>query len=376
MPQQLFALLLNLQRQLSRRRHDHRERALLLYTLEVYFGQVQQVADEGHHEGTGLTRPRLGDTHDVSVRHAHRYGLSLDRRGLLVPSVLYRLHHCVRKLSLCPVPQRQRRSPPLDADVEVLSENAPVSLRHVCQLLVRPVPPHLIFHLLVDLLQLVLAPLLEIRSCAFSLLEAVSLLALCQVALPLHVARLLHALLAQGQQKARVLALLFLVHAGDVAAPVQGVDLHAVVVERVHVVLRRVVRCLPVELEHLGEFVAGLCDPPFLLRPSQIVLTNRDNLVVVLLGLLALLALPALAILLLPVPGQPFLAPTIIQRLPGYEILVCCLHILHLRLLFVPLALQPLQSELLPLLLRQEGGLGARSVRRLHRGCGLTMRMK
>ena len=112
--------------------------------------------EERDQEGAGLPRAGLRHADDVPVGQPDGDGLPLDGRGVLVADLVNDVKNLLGHARLAPVTNRSRGiaalvsliniywlhlltvllSFHLDADVVVLAEDSPVSLRHPVQLLV------------------------------------------------------------------------------------------------------------------------------------------------------------------------------------------------------------------------------------------------
>mmetsp|Transcript_15597 Transcript_15597/g.33806 ORF Transcript_15597/g.33806 Transcript_15597/m.33806 type:complete len:484 (+) Transcript_15597:610-2061(+) len=135
---ELDRLLLDLLSQLTGGGHDEGVGPLRLVGL-VQRRLLADVRQHRHHERARLARARLGDADDVAAGEADGDGGHLDGRRLGVANLLDRLEEALGEVRLLPIADGQRQAPPLERDVEVLLEDAPVALRHVLLVLLRPV---------------------------------------------------------------------------------------------------------------------------------------------------------------------------------------------------------------------------------------------
>ena len=85
----LLSLLLNLLRELARRREHHRKRPEqpALSLLRRLAPRRGHLPEEGHEEAERLARARLRDAHDVAAGESERERLCLHRRRRLVPTI-------------------------------------------------------------------------------------------------------------------------------------------------------------------------------------------------------------------------------------------------------------------------------------------------
>ena len=131
-------LLLDLLRELARRRHHQRVRAprrdFVRHPREL--GDVRQ---HRHDERARLPRARLGDADHVALQQADGDRSHLNGRGRVVPHLANRAQNLGGHPGLAPAPHRRRKTPAARRDVVVLAEDAPVALGHLRRRLLGPV---------------------------------------------------------------------------------------------------------------------------------------------------------------------------------------------------------------------------------------------
>mmetsp|Transcript_27138 Transcript_27138/g.76569 ORF Transcript_27138/g.76569 Transcript_27138/m.76569 type:complete len:371 (-) Transcript_27138:887-1999(-) len=135
---QLAGFLINLEDQLTRRRHHQGVRALGL-DLFCHGRLLLDVNEHWQNKGGGFATPGLSKPDDIALLEADGNGCHLNGGRLLVACLVDSLPEGLRQRALVPAAVGQRRIGPAVRNVEVLTEDAPVPLRHVGQRLGAPV---------------------------------------------------------------------------------------------------------------------------------------------------------------------------------------------------------------------------------------------
>mmetsp|Transcript_19753 Transcript_19753/g.49874 ORF Transcript_19753/g.49874 Transcript_19753/m.49874 type:complete len:526 (-) Transcript_19753:130-1707(-) len=138
---ELLGFLVNLEDQLTRGRHDQRVRALRLDFLR-HRRLLHDIDQHRQHKCAGLSTSSLGKPDDIALLQADGNGCHLDGRWLLVASLVHGFPERFGQRALVPGAVGQRWVGAPVGNVEVFSEDAPVALRHLLQLLGSPVARH------------------------------------------------------------------------------------------------------------------------------------------------------------------------------------------------------------------------------------------
>ncbi|KAF4512389.1 hypothetical protein G6O67_001536 [Ophiocordyceps sinensis] len=130
-PEKGLAVLVDLHRELARRRHDETDGSVRVLGR----GLVFDVSKHGQEERNRLARARLGHPDDISPRHQGWYGLHLDGRGLLVAETADDVQRLTRQAALGPLLNRLWHIFALDFDVvELQAQVGHVGFRQAIQL--------------------------------------------------------------------------------------------------------------------------------------------------------------------------------------------------------------------------------------------------